>query len=50
MSMAQRAVDAALKVLSDRGGFDGWWDCIDEDIQQEIREEMIDEVDKVIDG
>lgn len=29
-------------MLSGRKGFDGWWDGIDEDIQDEIIEEMAD--------
>lgn len=34
-----------ISALSNRGGFDGWWGDIDEDIQQEI----IAEIDAIID-
>lgn len=37
---ATRAANAILAVLDDRGGFDHWFDDIDEDTQLEIVEEM----------
>ncbi len=33
-------VNKMIDVLCDRGGFDGWWGNIDEDIQNEIKEEL----------
>jgi hypothetical protein len=50
VSMAQRAAKAAIKVLEGRGGFDHWWDEIDDEIKAEIMDEMMTEIDKVIDG
>ena len=35
-ALAVRIVDSVIDDLWDRGGFDGWWCDIDEDIQQEI--------------
>lgn len=32
--------EAVLKVLKGRGGFDGWWDEIDEETQEEIKLEL----------
>lgn len=37
---ANRAACGALAVLNGRGGFDGWFDNIDDDIQLEIVEEL----------
>lgn len=36
MTTAERIIEA----LSNRGGFDGWWDDIGEDIQQEVIAEI----------
>jgi len=30
-----------IGALDDRGGFDAWWDDIDEDIQDEIKDELV---------
>jgi len=36
----KKIVDDMLSTLNGRGGFDGWWDDIDEETQQEIRGEL----------
>lgn len=33
--------DEIISMLCDRGGFDDWWHNIDEDIQDEIKEEIL---------
>ena len=33
-------VDKIIDNLIDRGGFDGWWGNLDDDIQDEIKEEI----------
>ena len=38
---AENIVSKVLDALNDRGGFDGWWGGIDDDIQQEIIEELV---------
>jgi hypothetical protein len=41
--MEDKSKEIIKKVLDNlkcRGGFDGWWDNIDEDIQDEIIEEL----------
>lgn len=38
--LAGSFVKKMISALSDRGGFDGWWDGIDEDIKTEIVEEL----------
>jgi hypothetical protein len=39
--MANHAIaERIIGKLSRRGGFDAWWDDIDRDIRQEIRDEM----------
>lgn len=35
-----KKVKKILNMLNDRKGFDGWWDDIDEEIQNEIAEEI----------
>lgn len=42
MTTAERIIEA----LSSRGGFDGWWDDIDEEMKQEV----IAEIDAIVDG
>ena len=37
---AKRIVEEILRELDDRGGFDGWWGDIDEDIQEEIKAKL----------
>jgi hypothetical protein len=37
----EEQIDKMIELLSDRRGFDGWWEDIDEDIQNEIKEEML---------
>lgn len=37
----QAMVDAQIAELMSRGGFDGWWGDIDEDIQDDIRTTLI---------
>jgi len=29
-----------IEELKGRGGFDGWWGCVDDDIQNEIKEKL----------
>ena len=38
--IAEVIVKKMIDELSGRGGFDGWWGCIDEGIQNEIKEEL----------
>jgi len=35
-----KLVDKLLSLLNSRGGFDGWWDSIDYDTQQEIKNKL----------
>lgn len=37
---APELVVEIMRALKSRGGFDSWWDTIDEDIQEEILEEL----------
>ena len=37
----ERTVDRIINRLHDRAGFIGWWDAIDEETQQDIREEIM---------
>jgi len=39
--MEKEIVNEIIDALCDRGGFDGWWGNIDEDIQNEIKEELV---------
>ena len=39
---SENIVDAVLKDLEDRSGFDWWWDGIDEDVQAEIRSALVE--------
>lgn len=48
MSKAHEAVDAILADLTDRGGFGGTWDGIDDDIRAEIRAELVKHVEAAI--
>jgi hypothetical protein len=32
--------DVAIRVLSDRKGFDWWWEDLDTDIQEDIKQEL----------
>ena len=38
--IAKKIVESVLFVLHDRGGFDGWWDHIDDETQDGIVEEL----------
>ncbi len=38
--MSDYKTDEIIFMLCGRGGFDGWWDSIDEDTQNEIKEEI----------
>ena len=43
MTTAEKAkliVNDSIEELENRGGFDGWWGSIDEDIQKEIKETL----------
>jgi hypothetical protein len=41
MDNRKEIVEAIIKELNGRGGFDHWWGNIDEDIQDEIIESLI---------
>ncbi len=38
--MEKEIVNEIIDALCNRGGFDSWWENIDEDIQNEIKEEL----------
>ncbi len=40
-------VDNIIAILSARKGFDGWWNNIDDDIQEEIIDEIVALINKV---
>jgi hypothetical protein len=40
-SINAAVVEALLKVLGDKGGFDNWWGGIDSDIQEEIKQDLV---------
>lgn len=44
-SLAQKIVKAILDELNDRKGFDWWWDELDADIRNEIRDELTEIVE-----
>jgi len=44
---ATEAADAVLDELDKRSGFDYWWDDIDSDIQNEIRDTLAKRIDAV---
>lgn len=44
---SEAAAEAVISDLRDRRGFDHWWDEIDEDIQNDIREVLADEIGSV---
>jgi len=46
MSTAQKVINA----LQSRGGFDGWWDDIDEETQEDIIAEISEIMSDIIDG
>lgn len=48
--MSAKIVMAILEELRSRKGFDWWWDELDKDIQQEIREALMVIVDQKLDG
>jgi len=41
---ARKAVDIVLEELNGRGGFDHFWDSVDKDIQEEIKETCASQV------
>jgi hypothetical protein len=43
MSKAEQIIE----LLSDRNGFDGWWDMIDEEIQEEILNELTELIENL---
>lgn len=47
---AKDSVLAILHHLNNLNGFDGWWESIDSDIQEEITEELTAIVEKVFSG
>lgn len=36
-----KKVDLIIRELKARSGFDSWWDSVDDDIQEEIRQSLI---------
>lgn len=44
-TQAERIVNALLRDLYERGGFDAWWDHVADDIMQEILPELVNIVD-----
>ena len=48
--MATDIVEAILNELRGRKGFDWWWDDLEEDIKQEIRESLIHITNLKLDG
>ena len=39
-----------VAILEDRSGFDGWWDDIDDDIQNEILERIAKVIETEVNG
>ena len=37
----EKQVELIINMLCDRGGFDDWWSNLDEDIQNDIKQEII---------
>lgn len=50
MSKASDIAAAVLRDLSDRKGFDWWWDDLDDEIQADIEEDLTKTVQKVLDS
>lgn len=46
--VAKKVVKEILDELDGRGGFDGWWDSVDEETQEDIRTELLGIVAKVL--
>ncbi len=42
--LGDQIVDRVLHCLNGRGGFDGWWQDIDPEIQDEIKQELSDQI------
>ena len=42
MDNRKEIVEKMINALTDRGGFDDWWQNIDEDIQDEIIDKLVD--------
>jgi hypothetical protein len=40
VSLEGKIVDAVLKDLHDRSGFDGWWGMIDDDVRLDVVVEL----------
>lgn len=47
-SLATQIVDAIIQDISDRKGLGNEWEAIDEDIQQEIKDEWLNTVNKIL--
>jgi len=47
---AEDAADAVIDELNARSGFDYWWDDIDRDIQDEIRETLAERIEENYDA
>lgn len=46
--VAKKVVKYILEELDNRGGFDDWWDSVDEETQEDIRNELLMVVAKVL--
>lgn len=49
MSTARTIVSEILQELNDRSGFDGWWGCIDDEIQEEIEDALVTIAQRILD-
>ena len=49
MSIANDIVTTVLNDLENRSGFDHWWDDVDEEIQDEVRQVLAAKVQQVLD-
>lgn len=47
---AKNAANAIIRNLSDRGGFDAWWDDIDAETKREISDDIAGLVQAAIDS
>jgi len=43
----EMTVEELIQVFADRRGFDDWWDNIDEDDQEEIKQELGEIVESI---
>jgi hypothetical protein len=48
-TLAQRIAETVIAVLCGRGGFDHWWDDIDDETQADILAELAQEINDLLD-